>query len=194
MFIWNPYYSLFFVGILFADLRASGRLDTLRQSWLVRCVGPGLVFLCWLLDYELRKTPPVVDPHSAWQHVRLWVQNHEMYLEGLLLVAGVYLSRDLVRLFRGPVARFVGRISFPVYLWQFLVIGTVESELIIHFSRHLRNGTTCALIAIAAFGVTVVVAYGVSFVENALLRGLDRVVSALLSGPVADRADGRQDG
>lgn len=178
----GSYLGLFFVGVGLALLRAGGTLDRLAAARWGQPIA-GVLLIALYLYYCYGMKAPSVDGDL---------------LVSCALVALLYMHRGARRLFSNRVSRFLGFISFPVYLVHFAVLVTFTSAgaLYLHDSGQLTSRGALVVGAASAL-LSVVVAYGFARLEARLQaltnRWLGRMVlmSSAEFPPVAPRA--RQD-
>ena len=95
----------------------------------------------------------------------------------------IHASKDAVMFFSTKVSYFLGEISFPLYSLSSLVIGTLQSELIIRIisagmnSRETELAVLCALITGI---VLIILSCIVRFLEMGYLCVLDKAVVLLV--------------
>lgn len=116
--------SCFIVGMIFADVRIHGGFKLLQDhryllpSWLA-------IVLVGLTDGVLH-----------------WYNHGGFYKAffAIVLVAAIFSNRLTCQFFSSRLSRFLGDISFPLYLIQFPVFMSVTSLAIIHLSSHEMLG------------------------------------------------------
>jgi peptidoglycan/LPS O-acetylase OafA/YrhL len=103
-------------------------------------------------------------------------------LMAMVLVFCAYTQSQLKAFFSSHVSRFLGVISFPLYLLQFQVLISLMSWLVVRdyaakgqFDHGALIGFACLTVA-----VTIAAAWGFSQVERAALKALDRYVLRVL--------------
>ena len=148
---------LFPVGIGVGLCRAQGVLDRWRTTTLGKWLG-------WIL------------PAS----VLLWLTFGNSPLETFrgvvaapLLVFGIHSNPPLLGFFRSRISRFLGRISFPLYVLQFPILVSLASYLYLQAASggHLRTATAVG-ISIASCLVTGILAWALSFLDEGYQRNL----------------------
>ena len=134
---YTRFISDFLLGVIFALLRKDGMFDELRTDRRMRVVAPAVAGLCLVAaSYSLRHGAVWLDPIIA-----------------PVLVFAIYSSRDLVAFFGNAVSRFLGRISFSLYLVQWPVMISLTSWLIVRLGR---DGLTPFHVIEIALGSTIV--------------------------------------
>ena len=126
-------YSLFFIGLLYSTLREAGFFNA-RQIVLIAFISELGITLLALADayfssFDFR--PP---------------QLMIFFAAGFVLLA--FLSRRIVTFLSSGISRFLGRISFPLYLCQFPVIISYTSWAIIYF--HTRGSPVRVKVVVAS--------------------------------------------
>ncbi|WP_246249551.1 MULTISPECIES: acyltransferase [Actinomadura] len=132
MGLWLPrYFAWFAIGMALAVVTVWARLDERRPvAALCRAVADSWI-ACWTaaaMLYVIVSTP-VTGPIDLQTPDVLWTSLLDLVLSGLCaaaLVAPVALAPPghpgLEAVLGNPVARFLGRISYGVFLWQMLII------------------------------------------------------------------------
>ncbi|ACC71046.1 acyltransferase [Paraburkholderia phymatum] len=176
-FLANKWYTLFFLGVLFSHLRVNGQLDHIRGKMSTRVIAPLLVIASYALEYRFLSVPDVTHVTSWLDSITIFAQDNKKFLMAVLFLIGAYLSKDMRRFFQNGVSRFLGKVSFPIYLAQALVICTFSSYVITRSAPYLDRTDVC--VAIGATGVAITIAFGycLSIVERHLMKGIDRVVA-----------------
>jgi peptidoglycan/LPS O-acetylase OafA/YrhL len=100
----------------------------------------------------------------------------------MALVFCAYSQRRLKAFFSSGLSRFLGAISFPVYLLQFQVLISLMSWLVVRQYEAKAQLDDASLLSFAAItvAVTIVAAWGFSRVERLALRAIDRHVLRIL--------------
>lgn len=166
-FVFSEFYFLFVLGMIFGYLRSRGtfaRLRALKANWLFLAaflfIGL-IVFTFWKQPMQSLFTTVTFDRIDAESLNFLWAG---------LIVFVVYSSASLARFFGNALSRFLGEISFPLYVFQFNVLVTFTSFLIVVTDASGRlNGRTYWIIALSSIAVTVVVAWAFRFFEKKYL-------------------------
>jgi len=155
----GSYLCLFPVGIALGLCRADGVLDAWRSTRVGRWSG-------WIL------------PAS----VVLWITFGNSPLETFrgvvaapVLVFGIYSNPLLLGFFRSPISRFLGRISFPLYVLQFPVLVSLASYLFfLAGSEGALQPATAVTISVLSCLVTGIFAWGLSILDESYQRSLRR--------------------
>lgn len=141
MLVQQSYLGLFFIGILLAMLRCEGRLDRLAAARFAQATVSGLLLAAYLTYcYVLTAKDRELDPVAA-----------------AVVVTLLYLSYPARRLFELPISKFLGKISFALYLVHFAVIVSFTSAGTIYlhslgcvtYGGALLVGTASALLSLA---------------------------------------------
>lgn len=160
-------YSLFFVGMLFAHLRSTGRLDRLANHRLARQLGIPVAITSFIA--------------SAWIN-RYW---HVLPLHltmAIVFTGCIYLSLPIRSVLSKPFSKYLGSISFPLYLTHFGVqisvlcfgiLASKQADQTIDMP-HLINWVVLSV------AVAFVVAHLFRELETYMLRQLERWVIAAL--------------
>ncbi len=159
--------SCFFAGMLFAKMRVDGSWQTIQNhrlsiwSWL-------LILPIGLLD-------------GSANLLRLGYEHKPLY--SIIIMFAIFSNKPLCRFFSSAPSRFLGRISFPLYLVHFSVFISLTSWMIIKLSDHGHLSMTdiaiicavtiaaCILSAIAFLPVERLTKQVETIVARTLLRG-----------------------
>jgi len=168
----GSFFSLFFAGLLFSHWRRRGvfeRLLASRRHQYIALLAAASCIAVYVLAGSLNSTHEVVH--------RLLIPTLSM-----ALVFCAYTQRRLKAFFSCGASRFLGVISFPVYLLQFQVLISLMSWLAVRdyaINGQLDHG---ALLGFAAITVaaTIAAAWVFSKVERLALSTIDRHVLRIL--------------
>jgi len=168
LFALGTFFSLFFVGMLFGLLR--------HESFYVKFIdNRKWQFLCPAVLSALALLPVA----TSGQHVPL---QFDLGIAAALVFL-FYSHRGLRSMMRSRLSRWIGDISFPIYLVQFAVIISLESWLLVIWNS--RHGSSGGLVMIGACTVlvTVLVAWLFRQLERLSLRRVDVLLLRILQGP-----------
>jgi peptidoglycan/LPS O-acetylase OafA/YrhL len=166
LFAMGSLFSLFFVGIAFAHWRATGALARFAAApWQWAGVGLGLL--------------------AAAASVLVRTLGYEAQILGgmlcaVALVAVCHVHAGAIRFFSSGVSRFLGRISFPLYLVQFPVLVSATSWWIVDAGAGLGL-RQALLIGFGSTALVMVVSVGFEWVEARLLRRANRAATRALA-------------
>lgn len=177
----NKWYTLFFIGVLFSHMRTTGLLDHIRGKLPMRIAAPLLALSAYALEYRFLSVPDVAVAADMLDHIIIFAQDNKKFLMAILFVTGVYLSKDMRDLFRNGISRFLGRISFPIYLAQALVICTYSSFVIVKAANYLDRVEVCVAIGVTGVAITMAFGYFLSILEVHIMRLIDTALSAVMT-------------
>jgi peptidoglycan/LPS O-acetylase OafA/YrhL len=169
----SQWYALFLVGVLISYIRSTGTLEKIRRTGTARVFGVALAALAYGVEYFLRTHTPIGSASNVGEALRIVLQSNEKIVMAVLFVTGSYLSVDLCRFFRTGISKFLGTISFHIYLAQITVMSTLSSFLITRFAAHLASPAACLWIAFAGIAATLVYGYILSLIERPAMRIID---------------------
>ena len=152
----GSFYGLFFVGIGFAWARSKGWLDrfgTAKWKWLAMVVVGCVVVASTWARYQGSAVQVMTGLACA-----------------ILLVGAIHIHSGLRGMFSGRLSRFLGRVSFPVYLVQFAVLISVTSELILSRGPATWDLASAMRIGLTTVFVTLGVATVFERIEAPILR------------------------
>lgn len=168
LFLCGTFYSLFFIGLLFSYLRRNGVLRRFEISRQWQVLSAFLLLGTVLLDTLLRQ-------HGSSKYLNILIS--------ALLVACFYSNVFLRKLMCSKLSKFLGEISFPLYLVHFAVIISPTSRLIVLYGE--RGELTSRVIWCIALGtviVSVLLAVLFRVVEKWILRRIEALSQHVLKG------------
>jgi peptidoglycan/LPS O-acetylase OafA/YrhL len=157
----SSYISCFMFGMLFSTMRTNGSFLALRNH-------PKSAFITYIVIIIFATADGIA-------HYIGLSEDHKA-LVGIPLVFAVFCNRDLCQFFSNRLSRFLGTISFPIYLVQFPVLISFTSSAILYCADHGGlNDMTILGIGTASLALSVACAYAFIPVET-----LTRYVGTLL--------------
>lgn len=177
----DRWFAMFFIGVLLSYFRATGGLDRIRNRMTTRVGAPLLVLVAYLIDSYFISHAPITTSSSLKLLMLSLVQNNQKFIMAALCVVGAYASIDACRFFRNTLSRFLGEISFPIYLMQLVVFCTLSSFMIDRFGRTLDDLKVCLVIATMGVVFTIICGYFLSIVERYVMGMIDRVLSTVMT-------------
>lgn len=168
----GSFFSLFFAGVLFSSWRQRGVFERLLASRAHQYCAVLATVLC-IAIYAFALS--LESGHEVLR--RLMIPSLS-----IVLVFCAYSQRRLKAFFSSTLSRFLGVISFPVYLLQFQVLISLMSWLVVReytSNGWLNQGDLLGFAAITVV-VTIVAAWVFSRVERFALKNIDRHVLRVL--------------
>lgn len=183
--LFAPGLTGFVIGMLLGEARQRGWLRQVsRSAWY----WPALLAALLLL-FGLSTLRAVAAHDAALNHaLHAWFPKDKLMVDanaaGLFLLVG--LLPRLEQFMSGRLSRFLGVISFPLYLVQFAVLITVTSWLSVWLvdPAHPARGTLYGIVAASA-GASLLLAYGFSFAERHALRATNAALDWVIAGRMA---------
>ncbi len=173
LMIFVPNSAGFFVGALYGYARHTGWFGKWHHSEIWRCCAWPVSF-CLLLAGLL--LPPT----------RLPAQGDLLHASAWVFV--FYATPAYLAFFRSRLSRWLGDLSFPIYVMHFAVLISLTSGLIVWFAGHGGlNGGNVSLIILTSFIATFAVAWLLRRLEIPYLRALGHLVDYVLK----EKADTR---
>jgi peptidoglycan/LPS O-acetylase OafA/YrhL len=182
--VFVPLLTGFVIGMLLGEARQHGHLESLRRS---RWRWPTLL-LALLLLFGISAIRGAAHYHVAIRYVLRAYLDHApdtpnpllVYANALGLFLLVALLPPLERFLGGRLSRFLGEISFPLYLVQFAVLITLTSWLVVRFVDPAHPARVTLYAIAAAFATaSLLLAYGFAQVERRALRIANAAVAKL---------------
>jgi peptidoglycan/LPS O-acetylase OafA/YrhL len=167
----GSFFSLFFAGVLLSHWRRRGVLDRFLADRRHQVIALFAVVLCTALYVVFGRDAPDAVLR------RLMIPTIAM-----VLVFCAYTQSRLRAFFSGYVSRFLGVISFPLYLIQFQVLISLMSWLVVHDHAEKGHFDRGALLGFAFLTVAVAVgaAWCFSRIERVALKVIDRYILRVL--------------
>lgn len=165
----DSWLSCFVFGVLCGSVRSRGGLDWLHRRPLAQVLVIPAALAAAAIGAHFGASP------THW-HL-------PVIIAACTLVAAVFASAPLCRFLAGPVSRWLGRISFPLYLVHFPVIASFTSGLVVVAHAHGILGPTMIwAIAFASAALSLLVAELFSPVEALTARIGDIACQAVMRG------------
>jgi peptidoglycan/LPS O-acetylase OafA/YrhL len=153
----KSYYALFFVGISFALLRSSGFFERLKASGV--CVAASWLLIALVVYSCFRSASIDSDGHRT------------NLLRSIALVLAIHCNAWVIAALSSRLSRFLGRVSFPLYLVHFSILTSLTSYLVIRVSQDGQLDTAHALgIGLFTIAVCLLAADLFSRAETRLLK------------------------
>jgi peptidoglycan/LPS O-acetylase OafA/YrhL len=168
----GSFFALFFAGVLFSSWRQRGVFERLLISRTHQYTALVAVAFCTFI-YVFAGS--LAATHEVLHRLMIPVLS-------MALVFCAYSQRGLKTFFSNGLSRFLGVISFPVYLLQFQVLISLMSWLVVRQYEAKAQLDYASLLSFAAItvAVTIVAAWGFSRVERLALSTIDRHVLRIL--------------
>jgi len=166
----QSFYCLFFIGVLFARYRANGVFDRLRASRTWRFAVIALLIAIAIIYTFSKKYP------HFWQYINI----NAVFAAALVFC--FYASNWTVGFFSSKFSRFLGEISFPLYLVHFGVIISLTSFLTIKFSEAgILDTPHICLIILISIAASIAAAAIFRRIEISALKLVNRLPACLFS-------------
>jgi peptidoglycan/LPS O-acetylase OafA/YrhL len=131
---WNTFYLAFLFGVILSDASVNRSELQLSRPVLSLALLTGLI---------LGSVPTISNTHTFFSQVFIpWLPTADLFVlphvlgAGLVLMVVVY-SRTLKRVLAVRPLRYIGKISFSMYLIHILVIGTLTCALLRALAPHM---------------------------------------------------------
>jgi peptidoglycan/LPS O-acetylase OafA/YrhL len=161
----NSYFCLFFAGMFLGLLRTEGfyakKMGSSPGQWASLA---GFVSVALLLVAGYRRVLPLFYDFGV----------------AIAVVFLLYSQRRLRNFLRGPLSRWLGDVSFPIYLVQFAVMMSFESWLATVWSNRQLGTEWVIAIGLSSVAVTLLVGWLFRHAERVSLSFVDARVLRLL--------------
>lgn len=156
--------ACFFAGMIFARLRSEGRWEAIQDY--------RLSLYSWLVIIALGSISGTVN----------WLEQGYDYkpLFAIPIVAAIFASKPMCSFFSSRLSRFLGSISFPLYLMQFPVFISLTSWMIVRLSIGGQLSIAHILVIASATLVACVVAAVLFRPVDTFTRWVEGQLSAFL--------------
>ena len=167
LMIFGSNLSLFFVGMLFGNLRSqlffyNIHISKTATARYLPMIGVGAVATVLY----------VTSGHHVPRHLDIVL--------ACVFVFSVYSSPGLTGLFKTPISKWLGEISFPLYLIHFPILISFMSWLLVLWSEYLWDQVALVYIAFVTVFACLFTAVLFRRIERFLLNKVDRVVLSVL--------------
>jgi peptidoglycan/LPS O-acetylase OafA/YrhL len=171
----------FVIGVVLSEIRLAGVMERLRRWPRRRLAFIMLAIAAAVVCYALRVRAH--DDLAMRYYLRAAGANTPvMYGNALALLCLIMASRRLESFFCCGLSRFLGYISFPLYLVQFAVLISLTSGLVIRFVDP-AHPDRLVLYAISAVSIiaSILLAWLFAGLERRMLRWPNRLVAKALA-------------
>jgi peptidoglycan/LPS O-acetylase OafA/YrhL len=181
LWVFGEYSCLFILGMILGKLRtmnffASLKLFRWNIVFLIAFVGVSF----WLMPYHQDTLFSIVDSLSLNQ---LYHESY-LFLWAGFVVFMVYSSRHLAWFFATGLSRYLGNISFPLYVIQFNVLVSITSFAILYANdAGFLKSHYAFIIPLTSVVITLVLATCIAFIERKFLKAMSRFISSKVMRP-----------
>lgn len=172
----GPYYGLFFVGVFLCDIYCLNEKEEIIR------LGTESIWQLFFKKHHINKffvpIKKLIINDFLMGGFFLFLYQHQMVLRSkpflpiIYLFIWVLISPNLKSFFSNSLSKFLGRISFALYLTHFLVLCSLSRylyALLLHFGFKIK--LISFLVSAVNIPVSLVVAYFFSlFIEESLLK------------------------
>jgi peptidoglycan/LPS O-acetylase OafA/YrhL len=172
----SEYYFLFISGMILGYLRSINLFKTIHEMKLNWMLLPLFLFLAFFVfNFHLEQAETIFNMVT----LGLVDSDSLLLVFALMIVFLCYSSNALVKFFSTRFSRFLGDISFPLYVFQFNVLVTITSFMIVHFNKNglLVNGLYWMIIPIISILATIAIATVFRMVERKYLQGINALIA-----------------
>ena len=164
----QPFLLTFAYGFMLAEFMTSSVYGRLSVGWPADALGIGLFATACLGSVILRSSYDI----------------HECGILALLVVSGTAVSPALRRFFQLPLSRWLGHLSFPLYLVHSFVICSFASAAILWLHAHdWSPASTVILVTAPTIALSLLAAQLFTPVERIAIRVSHWFADMVLSGP-----------
>nr|WP_294529011.1 acyltransferase [uncultured Rhodopila sp.] len=174
----DPRLAAFVAGLALSRANASGRLSVNRFLAPV-CLVSGLALFGYLEPRGAYAWLGFLPDGSQWRYDRMWLH----ILGGVLLILGVLGSERAGSLLASGAGRFLGRLSFPVYLFHFPLLCSLTCWLFLAVRPSLGQDAAVAVAALATLPALLAVGYAFARVDELWVARLNRMARRAIAVP-----------
>lgn len=171
--------SLFVAGILLGYLRHVGLFEKIRkQNWNFIILIGFFVFCLVILPFYRFYFPRILEITSMG-----FVRDsyYSMFFFPIAIVLLAYSSKHLGMFFSNRASRYFGSISFPIYIFQFNVLVTYTSWVILKFNENsFLHSNMWIIIPISSILITFIMAEFFKPIERYFLIHLNNLIEKKL--------------
>lgn len=171
----SEFLALFIFGMILGYLRSQGifkKIDDLKYNYLFLLIFILLVFI--IMPFEREHIYHYIDLITLKKFTHLLYN----FVYAGLIVFLIYSSNRLKSLFSGGVSLFLGEISFPIYIFQFNVLVTLSSWMIIRFNTlNILDTWKFLLIPVISIACTILLAVCFRFLEKIFLNKMNNIIN-----------------
>jgi peptidoglycan/LPS O-acetylase OafA/YrhL len=176
--LWNTYYLAFIIGMALCDINVNR--PNWRISWPVLALAMGLGLF-------LGAAPLINDTPTIYSQFYIpFLPSADMFIlphvigAGLVLLAVVFSARLKQGLGIRPL-RYLGKISFSMYLLHVIIIGTLTSWLLVLLAPHMSYlQAVLGAVAISVPAILIASHYFTRFVDGPSVKLASRINSNLV--------------
>ena len=173
--LFGNYLALFPLGMILGWLRHKGffvRIQTVKYNILILFLFLAIAF--WFFPFYKQALFRVADVITLH---RISSKSYLFVYAGFLVFL-MYSSRQLVVFFSSGVSRFLGSISFPLYVLQFNILVSFTSFCILHISaKGLLGSPIVFIIPALSVALSIAVAFGFNQIESRYLRSVNHLIN-----------------
>ena len=173
--LFGNYLALFPLGMILGWLRHKGffvRIQTVKYNILILFLFLAIAF--WFFPFYKQALFRVADVITLH---RISSKSYLFVYAGFLVFL-MYSSRQLVVFLSSGVSRFLGSISFPLYVLQFNILVSFTSFCILHISaKGLLGSPIVFIIPALSVALSIAVAFGFNQIESRYLRSVNHLIN-----------------
>lgn len=174
LWVFGSYLSLFVIGMALGWLRQTGffaSIQAFKYNFAFTIFFIVLTF--YIYPFHERGFYRVASVIT----LDLVPKNSFEFLYAGFLVFLIYCSVNLVKFFSNNISRFIGRISFPLYVLQFNILVSITSAGILQMNAiGLLNNPIVLIVPTLSVLLTVISAYMVELIELRYLKALNWIL------------------
>jgi peptidoglycan/LPS O-acetylase OafA/YrhL len=170
LFLSDSIYAMFFIGLFFALLRVDSNF--IQKIRFKNFLGLLILLLVVAYDNNLWRMHGNYDDYT----------NRVMSIMAIYLLFAILLSQKMQKIFTMSLSKFLGKISFALYLVQFPVIMSYTSYLILFFNEKYSyiSFAQANFIIFSSVGLSVIFAIPFASLEVLLINKINDLVGRYL--------------
>jgi peptidoglycan/LPS O-acetylase OafA/YrhL len=174
----DPRMAAFVAGLALSWANARGMVSVNR--WMAPvCLVSGLALFGYLEPRGMYAWLGFLHDGSEWRYDRIWLHT----LGAVLLILGVLGSARAGALLASGAGRFLGRLSFPIYLFHFPLLCSLTCRLFLAVRLAMPQEAAVAVAALGTLPALLALAYAFARVDELWVAQLNRVARTVIVAP-----------
>lgn len=177
----TDYLAMFVIGIFLSLARRRGLIKAARSSVFWQFMSLIILVAVYFVDLR-RQSYPMPSSKTLLNMGEIFWRNNFFNVSAPLIVIGVYVNKKAVSFMRSGLSMFLGRVSFNLYIIQFVVLCSLYSFIITRFAEEINNIGFAVVISLSSVLFCIAISWPLSLFEAKMLRVVGRFANLVL-GP-----------